>query len=491
MVATIAGAPVAPSQTAVVVPPAKAQAAAPVSRRGEGRLERAAGAIDDGRFGDAMKLVEEILDESSLKSDDADWASYLKARALAGLGKTEQAEATVRERHRLNPNGYTWASLVAILATCGQFEEAASTILDLDEESLILANRLRPSVIESIVASLDGKAAGVRDKLIMRLVEGRYTGPASHRVPDLLRLRYVGLLLRQSRIEDAARQTQSLESPSILSILLTDKSFEPLWSHPSVHALMVPETLVARVDRGVQARLEMTQLSSSDWLDVMRSLRVIGRADEAVRLGLHALAQARKEKRAAGPALRLEVANAYADLGQSWAARRTARELLREEPSASASLRISIAQIFETTGDDEGALLLLSTLGEAAQSPYALKLAVCAAHDLGRPERRDTALAALVAYAKTAPAEVLDGYVCAGEKEKAAEVLAAMFARPELRSTAILTAQLYADPGRPGSDQNDMRYRMKALVASAAVQDAIKPFGRSIGLPFTIANARN
>jgi hypothetical protein len=31
---------------------------------------------------------------------------------------------------------------------------------------------------------------------------------------------------------------------------------------------------------------------------------------------------------------------------------------------------------------------------------------------------------------------------------------------------------------------------MKALVASAAVQEAVQPFGRSIPLPFTIANAR-
>src|SRR6185295_4057090 len=206
--------------------------------------------------------------------------------ALAGLGKLDEAEDTVRERYRANSNAYTWASLVAILATCGRFEEAASAILDLDEESLFLANRLKPSIIESIAAGLEGKAISLRDKLVMRLVDGGYTGPTSHRTPDLLRLRYIGSLLRQRRIEDAARQTESLESPSILSIMLTDKSFEPLWTQPAVRALMTPAMLVARVERGVQARLEMTELSSSDWLDVMHALRIIGRADEAVRLGL-------------------------------------------------------------------------------------------------------------------------------------------------------------------------------------------------------------
>lgn len=462
-----------------------------VAKPANSRLERAAGAIDDGRFDDALKLVSEAFDARPLKADDADWASYLRARALAGLGRLDAAEATVRERHRNNSNGYTWASLIAILAVCERYEEAAGAILELDEESLFLANRLRPGIIESIASGLDGKANALRDKLVMRLVDGGYTGPSAQRVPDLLRLRYVGLLLRQRRVEEAAHQTELLETPTILSVLLTDKAYEALWDHPTVRAMMAPEMLVARVERGVQARLEMDTLSSSDWLDVMRALRIIGRADEAVRLGLHALEQARQEQRPAGRALRLEVASAYADLGQAWAARRNAKELMREEATAPVSLRIAVAKIFEETGDDEGALLLLSTLGEAAQAPEALRTAACAAHDLGRFERRDAALAALSSFAKTAPAEVLDAYVCTGERAKAEALLTGMLAKPELRGQAILTAQLYADPTKAVSDQHDMRYRMKALAASAAVQGAIKPYGRTIALPFTIANARN
>jgi hypothetical protein len=38
--------------------------------------------------------------------------------------------------------------------------------------------------------------------------------------------------------------------------------------------------------------------------------------------------------------------------------------------------------------------------------------------------------------------------------------------------------------------QLDIRYRMKALVGSDAVQAVIKPYARTIALPFTIANAR-
>jgi tetratricopeptide (TPR) repeat protein len=452
------------------------------------RLENAAGEIDHGRYGVALELVGGAQKDGRLSLTEADWAAYLKARALVGLGRGDEAEKTIRERYAANANGYTWASLVAILVARGRHDQAAAAILDLKEEEFIMVNRLRPVVIENIVASLDEGA--VRDRLIVRLVEGRYSGPTALRVPDALRLRYVSMLVRQNRVENAARQTESLEAPWILSVVLTDKAFAPLWEHPTVRALMAPGALVARVERGIQLQLEQAALTSTDWLNVMRSLRVIGKADEAVKLGLHAVEQARKEKRPAGAALRLEIANAYADLGEAWAARRTARALLKEEPSLSLSLRVAIAQVLDVTGDDDGALQLLATLEGPAKTPLVIRSIACAAHDLGREGKRDEAVRALEALQVEAPVEAFDAFVCTGNKEKAATVLKRMFEQPETRATAITLAQLYADPINPVSDQNDMRYRMKALVATAAVQEAIQPYGRSIPLPFTIANAR-
>ncbi len=452
------------------------------------RLERAAGAIDDGRYAFALDLVSGAIGDGRLSAADADWAAYLKARALAGLGNGSDAEKVVRERYAASPNGYTWASLVAILTTNGRFAEAAAAILDLEEEQFIMVNRLRPAVVENIVSAVG--AGPVRDKLIVRLVEGRYSGPSAQRVPDTLRLRYIGMLLGQRRVENAARQTEALETPAILSVVLTDRAFEPIWEHPSVRALMASGALVARVERGLQLQLEQASLTSTDWLNVMRSLRLIGKADEAVRLGLHAVEQARREKKPAGPALRLEIASAYADLGQAWAARRTARVLLKEESALPIGLRVAIAQILDVTGDDDGALQLLATLEGEARTAAVLKATVCAAHDIGRNTKRDEAMAELEAMKDQAQAETFDALVCTGQKDKAAAVLASMFEKPETRASAIMLAQLYADPIQPVSDQSDMRYRMRALVATAAVQDAIKPYARSIPLPFTIANPR-
>lgn len=484
LASSVAAAP-PPASVAVAAQPAKVQTTATSDKR----LERSAHAIDEGKFADAIGLVGEAIKDGNLSPGDADWASYLKARALAGLGKGDEAQSTAQERFDLNPNGYTWASMVAILVTLNRHDKAAAKILDLEEEEFIWVNRLRPAVIENVVASLGPNDVAVRDQLITRLVEGRYSGPAAQRVPDTLRLRYINLLLRQNKVENAARQTVSIESPAVLGILLSDRTFEPLWEHPQVRALFAPGALLARVERGIQAQLEQPALSSSDWLDIMRTYRIIGRADEAVRLGLHALSQARSEKRAAGPALRLEMARAYAEKGEPWAARRTARELLREEPSLPIPVRISIAQVLDDAGDDEGALLLLGTLQGSARTPAVLRLTACAAHDLGRDDKRDTALAELNALGDAALADVFAASVCTGATDKAAEALAKMLKQTDLRTSAILTAQLFAGPALSVADRNDMHYRMTALVASAAVQEAIKPHARTIALPFTFANA--
>jgi len=302
-------------------------------------LEHAATAIDEGRYDDALALVA-AADTLSLEQQDGDWAAYLRARILVATGKTDEALSVIRARQRLYPNAYNWASVVSILSTCGKHDDAARLILGLDDKSFLLANRLRRGLMEGILNALEASNSPQRDPLVTRLVEGRYTGPSGAHVPDTIRLRYVSVLLRQNRPEAAARETLALESPVPLSLLLADNTFSPLWSYPAVRQLLKPGALVARVDRGIQARLEQPHLHSSDWLEMMRALRMIGRPDEAVRLGLGAIDKARDGQTSASAALRLEVGHAYADMGEAWAARRTVKELQKERLTLPASLRI-------------------------------------------------------------------------------------------------------------------------------------------------------
>lgn len=462
-------------------------APAPIS---DARLTRAAAAIDEGQFSEAIALVKGTEVGPPLSEHDADWAAYLASRALAATGAVADAEKTIRERQREHPNAYNWASLVSVLVLCGKQEDAAKTIVGLADGEFQLANRLRPGVMENVLAALESTKPKLRDELLTKLVADRYTGPASQHVPDTIRIRFINLLLRQNRIEDATRETVSLESPATLSILLTDRSFSALWSNPSVRSLMLPGALVARVERGIQARLEQSSLGSSDWLDLMHSLRLISKPDEAVRLGLKAIAQARNTRQSANWQLRLEVAGAYADMGQAWAARRTAGELLKEQPSLPVPLRVAIADILETAGDDEGALLMLSTMEGIDQLTEAQKVIVCAASDLARAATRDVALALLEGSAGLASVDLLDAEVCAGNYSKAAQILVNMLQQPESRTAAILTAQIYADPAKAGTDLSELRYRMRALVTRDDVQSALKAYGRTLGLPFTISNSR-
>lgn len=466
--------------------------AAPVmpSTTFDARLQDAARAIDDGRYPAALALVASAEASGTLEDREADWAAYLKSRALVASGDVTQAEKTIRERQRAHPNAYNWSSLVSILAACGKPEEAARAILSLDDAEFILVNRLRHGLVENILNALETSGSALQAELVARLVEGRYTGPASQHTPDTLRLRHVGLLVRRNLVERAARETQKLESPTVLTLLLADAAFSPLWSMPAVRQLLAPGALVARVERGVQARLEQPHLTSSDWLELMRSLRAIGKPEEAVRLGLHAIEQARHENRAVAVSLRLEVAQAYADMGEAWAARRTAKEMLKEQAALPIPLRLQIADLLEITEDDEGALLMLGTISGVEAFPLALKVAACAAHDLGRFARRDAALAQLEALADTAPLELMGASLCTGNMPRAATLLGTLFDTPALRPTAVLAVQLYDDHSRAGSDLRDLRYRQRALVAAEATQVAIAGRARSLGLPFTAAAGR-
>jgi tetratricopeptide (TPR) repeat protein len=449
-------------------------------------LEQAAAAIDEGRYSDALALVA-AAETLSLEQQDGDWAAYLRARILVATGKTDEALGVIRARQRLHPNAYNWASVVSIHVTGGLHEEAARLILALDDGAFLLANRLRRGLVESLLNALEARQSPQRDALVARLVEGRYTGPSGVHVPDMIRLRYIGLLLRQNRPEAAAQETVALESPLALSLLLADRTFSALWSHAAVRRIQGSGALVARVERGIQARLEQPHLHMSDWLEMMRALRMIGRPDEAVRLGLSAIDKARSGQMRASAALRLEVGHAYADMGEAWAARRTARELQKELSTLPAGLRVEIADLLERAEDDEGAMLMLGTLAGIEALPGALKVQACAAHDLGRSERRDAALAQLEQLG--APLDRLHALLCTGRQAQARDLLVAMLDMPEQRATAILMAQLFEDGSRPGTDVRDFAYRHRALVASEAVQTALLAQGRSLGLPFATATA--
>jgi tetratricopeptide (TPR) repeat protein len=457
-------------------------------------LDQAAVAIDEARYQDALNLIDQAT--GALSNDaDRDWTSYLKARALVGLGRGEAAEAAVRARFKAKPSAYAWASVVSILTAQGHFEDAAGEILKLDGAVFSYANRLRPRTIDDIISALERKGVNeLRDQLVTRLVTDKYSGPTATRVPDSLRMRYVGLLLKQAHVEDAARETEAIETPALLAALLADRSYSALWDHPSMSALLAPEALIARVERSVQLRLEQKVISTADWLDTMHALRAIGRPKETVRLGLHAISEARNESRESGAALRLELGYAYIESGEAWAARRTARELLREEARSDAATQIAVAQLLIAAGDNEGALAIASSVQEdsdddGAVSANAGGVEACAAHNLGRLDRRDEALADVMKLQKEAPEAVFGALLCTGHTNEAVAALSAMLQAPETRPQAVLIAQLYADPLDPQVDLRDMRYRLRALAASDAVQAALKPYGRTIALPFLSSTA--
>jgi hypothetical protein len=78
------------------------------------RLQQAATAIDDGRYADALALVDQAMGAGAFAEHDGDWAAYLKSRALAATGQKDEAQKIIRERQREHPS-YRSSSIAACM----------------------------------------------------------------------------------------------------------------------------------------------------------------------------------------------------------------------------------------------------------------------------------------------------------------------------------------------------------------------------------------
>ena len=222
-------------------------------------------------------------------------------------------------------------------------------------------------------------------------------------------MRYVGLLLRQAHVEDAARESEAIETPAMLATLLADRSYTALWDHPSIAALLAPEALVARVERSVQLRLEQKVISIGRLArhDARAARDRAAEGGGAARLACDERG-AQRDRARPEPRSRLELGYAYLESGEAWAARRTARELLREDVHSDAATQIAVAQLLIAAGDNEAALALASAIKEefagrklfrrlAARSKRVPRII------LSRLNRRDEALGRSVEAQKADP----------------------------------------------------------------------------------------
>jgi tetratricopeptide (TPR) repeat protein len=460
----------------------------------QARMERAAASIDQGRFRDALADTDAALGYTGLSATQEDWARYLRARALWGVGRGADAETEVRKHYTAKPSAYALRSLVTILALRERWAAAAQAILDLPAGTFAHANAVSVPILDAIVAALSRTEGALRGRLLARLAGEGYVGPHGGKLDDRLRLQFVSQLLAEGKTEDAAKQTRFLETPSVFVALLTDRAYEKLWTAPDVAAL-TPQEMQLRVRARAAALINRGVRHGAEALEAVRALRASGEPLRAAATAERSVEQilSRPEGRRYARIILIERAYALADLGQAGAAAAAFDAILGQYPDDPISSRLAYARVMEAAGRPAKALTVLEPLDPEGLTPaaraVALQITACAQQALGQPKAVAEARQELAELGLNAAPAALEAALCAGDDEGAKALVLNWLGRADLRRGAVAALQLYAEPQTVLSVLFERRRRLQALIARQDVQAAIAPHGRTIGWSFQRATA--
>jgi tetratricopeptide (TPR) repeat protein len=459
------------------------------------RLERAAASIDQMRYTAALMDLDEALRPAVAEPAQEDWARYLRARALTGVGRHQDGETEVRTHFAKRPSAYNFKSVMAVLTLRKRWAAGAQAVLDLPETQFVLANGAPPQYLLRVLSGLteEGQTA-LRERLLERLVLGAYTGPWGGKTDDHLRLEFIARLTAAGQIADAAKQTKYLETPSVLIALLADKKFEPLWSTPEVTELSA-KALQARVKLRAEALRYRGIKYGPEAIEAVRAFRAAGEAAKAVDTADRSLPviSARPGGRRFARQLLIEKAYALADQGRASAASNLFDQLLRDYPEDPIAIRLAHARVLEAAGEGGKALAVLDPLDPESLSvparAVALQISVCAQSTGADSTTAKDALAELRDMGLNAAPALLDAFLCVKDDEGARTLVLAWLLRSDIRQGAVAALQLYAEPKTVLPALADRRRRLQALLSRDDVQTALKPYGRTMGWSFQRATA--
>lgn len=459
------------------------------------RLDRAAAAIDQGRHGDALSDIQQAIVSGRLSAEESDWGSYLRARALSGLGRPEDAAAEARARFTQRNNPYAFRSLVAVHMLNTDPEAAAREFLELPAGSgARLTSLVNVQTVTAIAEGLRSRDASLRRTFLGWLIAQPYTGPASSKIDDALRFMHLTGLLGEGDIARASAQAIALETPSMFVALLTDKSYEALWADPAV-LTMTPQTMLERVRARAFAMSAHGLKRGGDALEAARAFRAVGDPVRAIDVLNSALTTPRlkAELGRQSRVLMIEKAYAFADLSKIAEARAVFIALLDQFADEPVLTRLAYARVMEAAGQTNTALEIMRPL-DTAQLPSAaraigLMITVCASSAAGRTVEAKDALTRLQELDLNAAPSLLEAHLCLADDRSAISLIRRWLESETHRRNAIPALQLYGEPPSIPPRLSDRRRRLHSIIASGDVQDALKPHGRTLGWAFTRAHA--
>ncbi|HAH11183.1 MAG TPA: hypothetical protein DCL48_13880 [Alphaproteobacteria bacterium] len=461
----------------------------------QARLERAAATIDQARGQGALGDLDAVLKSEYLTPDLSDWAHHLRARALVSAGRGSEAEALARQRYAGAASGYNFKSLISILALRQRWAAGAQVMLDVPKARISDLNAVALPVVETILNGLE--RAGDKPlyaKVLAKLTSEGYQGLYGGKTDDTLRLRHIAVLTGAGQLPQAVQEAKFLETPAAFVALLADRRFEPLWALPEIAAL-TPQLMQERVRARADALVARGISHGGEALEAVRGLRAAGDPLKAAQVAADAVGPVRRRQGGAryAKAILLERAYAFADLGRVKDAAAVFDVILKQFPEEPIAVKLASARVLEGAGQAKAALAVLETLDmEGLSAPaqaVALAVTACAQAVLGQKELAAEARDELAALGLNAAPAALEAALCARDDAGARALVLAWLSKPELRGAAVAALQLYEEPRTVLPAQLDRRRRLRALIASADVQAAVFPHGRTMAWSFQRATA--
>jgi tetratricopeptide (TPR) repeat protein len=392
------------------------------------------------RFDKALALTRDLHPDADNRSGTA-ILDGMQAAALLGLKRDSEAKRLISEAERLAPEEpFPTTTIFEGSLIADRFDFAADALDKLIARFPDVARDQSPELVSYFLSK---EPTGQEQRNEDRRVALARIGFGGSANGDWLAAGAVDILMKRGDTGAASDLLIAIDEPQTIENMLVQRRYSALWPIIEERA----GTHLAKVRASSLTSAEQDYLKAPDNHEKLQTyinaLRHSGRLDDAIAL------------RSRLPATREAMAKVDEQLG--WAVNNVALALhesgrageadelfamLNDAPVDSAGWRVSmiINRLELLVGDgkfDKAATLLDATERSAKNdgNDYARQLVrrlkYCTLRSLGRREEAAKALPELMAHAADAPQPTIEGFLCAGDIDKAEQVELQMLSDPK------------------------------------------------------------
>lgn len=474
----------------IVSAPAAAQPAD--ARQAAGEIAQLA---EKGELAAALAKADAALGTFTEPGVDRGLLLYLRAAALADLGRRPEALASMEQAIAMLPDAASTRKVLASLqAAEGRLVEASATIVHIADRFPGEVDELDPQWIGLLMRELEAKkAADARFELALALASRGYDVAAEPGAVDWVTAEAIVGLLRRDRADEARPLVARLTDAPTLIEMLVDRQYRALW--PEIEAKAGP-----RAGQAMAADLAATRAAHQrdpknlvSLRAYMTALRAVGRAGEAAALAAPFTADLAAVAKAGEDGFWLVNTQAYAlaESGRLDDADRLFGELLtlkladHPELVSMAINRGGMLLDFGRPAEALAAATAVNAEGEKAMSDYGRmwnwQTETCALQALGRADDARVVLARIEGLKSTNPAAYTRALLCHDRLDAVEKVVLERLGDAEKRGAMLVALQDFrASAATTAGDA--MRDKLLSLRARPAVRKAIDAAGRILSI---------